>query len=113
MDKSHVALLALCDLSAFDMANYEILSQRLEIYFGLSAWVTLLWFRSYYLTGRTLMVNIGDSRTHSMTVKFGVTQDLCLVHALLYLLYTADITLLFSKHLATGFQFFAHNSPAR
>ena len=73
MDKFHVTLLALFDASsAFDMVDHDILLNRLEISFGLSG-PPLLWFRSY-LTNRTQMVILGDSRTSWVPVKFGVPQ---------------------------------------
>src|SRR5688572_16493482 len=62
MDKSQVTLLALFNASlAFDMVDHDILLHRLEISFGLSG-LPLLWFHSY-LTDRTQMVILGDSRT--------------------------------------------------
>ena len=71
IDQSHLSLLALFDVSyAFDMVDHEILLQRLELSCGLSG-ILLLWFKSY-LTDRTQMVVLGDSRTEWVGVKFGV-----------------------------------------
>ena len=97
MDKSHVTLLALFDASsAFDMVDHNILLHRLEISFGLSG-PPLLWFRSY-LTDRTQMVILGDSRTSWVPVKCGVPQG-SVLGPLLYIMFTADIPLLFAKLL--------------
>src|SRR6218665_632161 len=73
MDKSHVTLLALFDASsAFDMVDHEILLQHLETSFGLSG-SPLNWFRSY-LSDRSQMVVLGDTRSSWVPVQFGVPQ---------------------------------------
>ena len=100
IDQSHLSLLALFDVSsAFDMVDHEILLQRLQLSCGLSG-IPLLWFKSY-LTDRTQMVVLGDSRTEWVGVKFGVPQG-SVLGPILYILFTADISLLFSKHRANG-----------
>ena len=64
------------------------------------------------------MVVLGDSRTAWAGVEFGVSQD-SVFGPILYLLYTADILSLFTKHLATGHlyaddvQTFVHGLPAK
>src|SRR6218665_1682416 len=98
MDKSHVTLLALIDVSsAFDMMDHEILLQRLETSFGLSG-VPLNWFRSY-LSVRSQMVVLGDTRSSWVPVQFGVPQG-SVLGPLLYILFTADISRLFAKYSA-------------
>src|SRR6218665_2444774 len=112
MDKSNVTLLALVDASsAFDMVDHEILLQRLETYFGLSG-SPLNWFRSY-LSDRSKMVVLGDTRSSWVPVQFGVPQG-SVLGPLLYILFTADISRLFDKcsasdHLyADDVQAYAH-----
>jgi hypothetical protein len=100
MDKSHLSLLALFDVSAaFDMVDHDLLLQRLSISFGLSGG-SLKWFRSY-LSGRTQMVVLGDNRTQWVSVDLGVPQG-SVLGPILYILFTADITSVLAKHSSTG-----------
>src|SRR6218665_2893090 len=102
MDKSHVTLLALFDASsAFGMVDHEILLQRLETSFGLSGSpLRPNWFRSY-LSDRSQMVVLGDTRSSWVPVQFGVRQG-CVLGPLLYILFAADISRLFAKYSASG-----------
>src|SRR6218665_325681 len=100
MDQSHVTFLALFDASpAFDMVDHEILLQHLETSFGLSG-SPLQWFRSY-LSDRSQMMVLGDTRSSWVPVQFGVPQG-SVLGPLLYILFTADISHLFPKYSASG-----------
>ena len=63
------------------------------------------------------MVILGDSRTSWVPVKFGVPQG-SVLGPLLYIMFTADIPLLFAKHSASGHlyaddvQAFVHGSSS-
>src|SRR6218665_1235054 len=116
MDKSHVTLLSLFDASsAFDMVDHVILLQPLETSFGLSG-SPLNWFRSY-LSDRSQMVVLGDTRSSWVPVQFGVPQG-SVLGPLLYILFTADISRLFPKYSACGHlyadvQAYVHGPPSQ
>src|SRR6218665_1594054 len=117
MDKSHVTLLALFDASsAFDVLDHAILLQRLETCFGLSG-SPLNWFRSY-LSDRSQMVILGDTRSSWVPVQFGVPQG-SVLGPLLYILLTADISHLFAKYSASvhlyadDVQAYVHGPPSQ
>ena len=64
MDRQHVILLVLLDLSAaFDTVNHEILLRRLETTFGITG-TALQWFSSY-LGNRSQRVVFGDGVSES------------------------------------------------
>ena len=72
-DQQEVVCPVLLHLSLeFDTTDHFLLLQRLEDHFGIKE-TALEWIR-LYLTGRTLKVSVGSSRSPPVTVMFGVPQ---------------------------------------
>ena len=72
MDRQHVTLLVLLDLSAaFDTVNHEILLRRLETTFGITG-TALQWFSSY-LGNRSQRVVFGDGVSESFYLACGTS----------------------------------------
>src|SRR6218665_3069916 len=94
----------------------KTLLQRLETSFGLSG-SPLNWFRSY-LSDRSQMVVLGDTRSSWVPVQFGVPHG-SVLGPLLYILFTADISRLFPKYYASGhlyaddIQAYVHGPPSQ
>ena len=87
MNKQHVTLLVLLDLSAaFDTVDHDILIQRLTTKFGING-VVLNWFKSY-LEGRSQHVSVQGSVSGKFDLKWGVPQGSCL-GPLLFILYAS------------------------
>ena len=77
MDKGHVTLLVMLDLSAaFDTVDHGILLHRLQSKLGLRD-KALLWFKSY-LAGRTQQVSVNGSLSDKFNLTCGVPQGSCL-----------------------------------
>ncbi|CAB4028506.1 Hypothetical predicted protein [Paramuricea clavata] len=97
MNRQHVTLLVLLDLSAaFDTVDHVLLLQRLQLKFGLSGTV-LKWFTSY-LSQRTQRVTIGGVSSEKFNVDCGVPQGSCL-GLLLFVLYVSELLELIERHL--------------
>src|SRR5688572_8244224 len=92
--------LSLLDLSAaFDTVDHDILLQRLHLSFGMSS-TALEWMTSY-LTGRQQCVRHAGSSSTATTLTCGVPQG-SVLGPILFLLYTADILSIISKHSLHG-----------
>ncbi len=77
MEKQHVTLLVLIDLSAaFDTVDYSLLLDILHLKFGISG-TALQWHKSY-LTGRKQCVNINGIHSEFAELSCGVPQESCL-----------------------------------
>ena len=95
-DKGNITLLGLLDMSAaFDTVDHHILLDRLEVSYGLKGHV-LSWLRSF-LSNRTQQVLMNGSSSLVTRIKSGVPQG-SILGPLLFLLYTADIPCLATKH---------------
>ena len=89
MDRGHVTLLVLLDLSsALDTIDHSILLFRLQYKFGFDGLV-LSWFKSY-LTGRSFKVLVGDALSDTFAQEWGVPQGSCL-DPLLFVLYFSKL----------------------
>ena len=99
MNKQHVTLLVLLDLSAaFDTVDHSIMLHRLEHYIGIQG-TALEWFRSY-LSRRSQRVMVQDSISHKFDLDCGVPQRSCL-GPLLFTLYTSKLFDVIKGHLPT------------
>ena len=97
MNKEHLTLLVLLDLSAaFDTVDHLILLNRLNSNFCISGRV-LSWFRSY-LHNRSQSVSVNGETSRSFDVKHGVPQGSCL-GPLLFILYVSKLFTIVERHL--------------
>ena len=77
MNKQHVTILVLLDLSAaLDTVDHNVLLSRLHSKFGISG-TALEWFRSY-LNGRSQRVMVQGNLSQSLNLDFGIPQGSCL-----------------------------------
>ena len=96
MDKGHVTLLVMLDLSAaFDTVYHGIL-HRLQSKLGLRD-KALLWFKSY-LTGRTQQVSVNGTLSDKFNLTRGVPQGSCL-GPLLFTIYASSLFDIVKSHL--------------
>ena len=97
MDKGHVTLLVMLDLSAaFDTVDHGIVLHRLQSKLGLRE-KALLWFKSY-LTGRTQQVSVNGTLSDKFNLTCGVPQGSCL-GPLLFTIYSSSLFDIMKFHL--------------
>ena len=89
-DTKNVSVLTLLDLSAaFDTIDHEILLNRLHVSFGISGTV-LNWFSSY-LSNRFQSVEIQQTRSQPLPLKYGVPQG-SVLGPVLFTLYSQPLS---------------------
>ena len=77
MNKQHVPILVLLDLSAaFDTVDHAILLRQVKTSFGITD-TALAWF-SLYLSGRSQCMSVNGERLDCYPLPFGVRQGSCL-----------------------------------
>ena len=102
MDKGHVSLFVLLDLSAaFDTVDHKILLKTLQMKLGVCC-SALSWFKSY-LEGRSQ--SIKETLSQSFDLQWGVLQGSCL-GPLLFTIYSSDLFSLWVSHLPTAHAYF-------
>src|ERR1043165_10206371 len=104
IDRSQLTLLALFDVSAaFDTVDHEILSERLQITFGLSG-AFLCWLE-FFLGERTLCVVHGPTRPPWVPTPIGYLRapswDLSSLYKLLTLLHCSLSSVLWPRYMQT------------
>ena len=90
MDRQHVTLLVLLDLStAFHTVDHQVLLRCLEVTYSITG-TALQWFQSY-LTGRTQSVYINQTYSDDFVLPHGVPQGSCL-GPLLFTMYASKFS---------------------
>ena len=96
MNKQHVTLLVLLDLSAaFDTVDHCTLLQRLQSSLGLQGKV-ISWLSSY-LSGRSQQILVNGTLSKSFDLECGVRQGSCL-GPLLFTIYTSKLFEIIKDH---------------
>ena len=100
MDKGHVTLLVLLDLSAaFDTVDHTILLGRLQSLLGLRG-NALSWFQSY-LNGRSQRISVDGTLSDKFELECGVPQGSCL-GPLLFTIYVSKLFDIIRLHLPSA-----------
>ena len=96
LDKKHVTILSLLDLSAaFDTIDHTILLQRLERSYGITG-TTLAWIESY-LKDRNQQVQVKGVRSSATALSYGVPQG-SVLGPILFIMYMKPISDLIGRH---------------
>ena len=99
MNKQHVTLLVLLDLSAvLDTVDHNVLLTQLHSKFGISG-TALEWFSSY-LSGRSQRVMVQGNLSQSLILDFAVPRGSCL-GPLLFTIYASKLFDVIEGHLPT------------
>ena len=97
MNKKHVTLLVLLDLSAaFDTVDHSILLDRLHSSFGISGPV-LSWFSSY-LNNRSQFISVNGATSKLFNLQYSVPQGSC-PGPLLFVIYASKLFSVLEHHL--------------
>ena len=103
MDKGHVTLLVLLDLSAaFDTVDHTILLGRLQSLLGLRG-NALSWFQSY-LNGRSQRISVDGTLSDKFELECSVPQGSCL-GPLLFTIYVSKLFDIIRLHLPSAHAF--------
>ena len=96
LNSNNLSILVLLDLSAaFDTIDHKILLETLKNWIGLSGPV-LNWFRTY-LTDREYFVMLGDLKSSTHSMPFGVPQG-SILGPLFFCLYMIPLGVIIKKH---------------
>ena len=102
----HVILVLLDLTAAFDTVDHNTLVARLRYLVGIRG-TALDWFKSYF-TGRSMSVSLGDSKSSSAPLPYGVPQG-SILGPLLFSLYLLPLGSILRKH-GISFHLYADDS---